>query len=450
MMAWRYSIIAALLAAGTLLVGRGWLVPSTSLTSHAPAPAPEAFNPPSVVPAPREPAATSTDWPIFRGDAGLRGLASAGTLDPPLQLRWTFKTGGAVKSSPIVVGQTLYIGSHDGKVYALHAHTGRKLWTFATDDQIEAPPLHVEGMIYIGSADGHLYALDSSSGQLRWRFAAQDKILGSANVLRDADGRARSIVFGSYDHHVYALHPADGSLQWSYVTDNFINGAPAIAGQRIVLGACDGKLHVLSADRGQLLMTVDLGGPIAGSPAVDGELACIGGYNNRFVAVRLSVSATPLRSSHESVIQASPLPAQAPPSDTDADAASTDHGPDDSALVWTYRDRNFPYFSSAAVTGDRVIFGGRDRRLHAVDQNTGERLWVFQARHKIDSSPVVVGNTVVVGSDDGRLYLLSLTDGSLLGSYTLGSAIVGSPAVVQGWVYVGADDGQVYAFESAK
>src|SRR5688572_32764335 len=28
-------------------------------------------------------------------------------------------------------------------------------------------------------------------------------------------------------------------------------------------------------------------------------------------------------------------------------------------IVWKYRDRNFPYFSSAAVTKDRVLIGHR-------------------------------------------------------------------------------------------
>ena len=41
--------------------------------------------------------------------------------------------------------------------------------------------------------------------------------------------------------------------------------------------------------------------------------------------------------------------------------------------VWTYKDRSFPYFSSPAVAGDRVVFGGRDKRLHCVRRDTGAR-----------------------------------------------------------------------------
>jgi eukaryotic-like serine/threonine-protein kinase len=72
---------------------------------------------------------------------------------------------------------------------------------------------------------------------------------------------------------------------------------------------------------------------------------------------------------------------------------------------WTFRDRNFPYFSSPAVSAKRVVIGGRDRRLHGLHRETGEPAWVFASRGRIDSSPVIVGDKVVVGSDDGRLYM---------------------------------------------
>ena len=38
-------------------------------------------------------------WQIFRGDAGLSGVA-AGGLPDSLSLRWTFRTGDEIKSSP--------------------------------------------------------------------------------------------------------------------------------------------------------------------------------------------------------------------------------------------------------------------------------------------------------------------------------------------------------------
>ena len=43
-------------------------------------------------------------------------------------------------------------------------------------------------------------------------------------------------------------------------------------------------------------------------------------------------------------------------------------------MVWTYRhpQRNFPFYSSAAVSGGRVFVGGRDKLVHALDARTGQ------------------------------------------------------------------------------
>ena len=41
---------------------------------------------------------------------------------------WTFKTGGEVKSSPVVAGDRVLIGSYDTYLYALGAKDGKVLW----------------------------------------------------------------------------------------------------------------------------------------------------------------------------------------------------------------------------------------------------------------------------------------------------------------------------------
>jgi outer membrane protein assembly factor BamB len=114
--------------------------------------------------------------------------------------------------------------------------------------------------------------------------------------------------------------------------------------------------------------------------------------------------------------------------------------------VWEFRNREFPYFSSPAVTADRVIFGGRDKQLHCVNRANGATVWSFATRGKVDSSPVVCDGKIVVGSNDGRLYLVSLTDGRELWSYEIGQSIESSPAVADGKIVIGSNDGNVYCF----
>jgi outer membrane protein assembly factor BamB len=75
------------------------------------------------------------------------------------QMLWAFQTEGSVRSSPAVVGKTVYIGSEEGRLYAVDATSGQRLWEVGTDDRITSSPAVADGMIYIGSHDGNLYAI---------------------------------------------------------------------------------------------------------------------------------------------------------------------------------------------------------------------------------------------------------------------------------------------------
>ncbi|MFJ9597987.1 PQQ-binding-like beta-propeller repeat protein, partial [Streptomyces virginiae] len=60
----------------------------------------------------------------------------------------------------------VYIGSSDGKVYALDAATGTPRWAHTTAGAVwSSSPAVVDGIIYIGSNDKKVYALDAATGR---------------------------------------------------------------------------------------------------------------------------------------------------------------------------------------------------------------------------------------------------------------------------------------------
>jgi outer membrane protein assembly factor BamB len=75
-------------------------------------------------------------------------------------VRWEFATGGAVRSSPAVAGSVVFVGSEDGRLYAVDAASGAKLWDFLTGDKITSSPAVVNGVVYVGSHDGNVYAIE--------------------------------------------------------------------------------------------------------------------------------------------------------------------------------------------------------------------------------------------------------------------------------------------------
>src|SRR5205807_4201508 len=100
--------------------------------------------------------AHGSGWPMFRGEPALRGVA-LGSLPPKLQLAWSFKTGGPVKSSPAIEQDKVFVGSNDESVYGLSFAAGKPLWAFKTGGAVESSPLALDGKVFVGSSDGVLY-----------------------------------------------------------------------------------------------------------------------------------------------------------------------------------------------------------------------------------------------------------------------------------------------------
>jgi eukaryotic-like serine/threonine-protein kinase len=353
--------------------------------------------------------ATADSWPMFRGNPGLTGVAP-GKLPDSLGLLWQFKLGAPTKSSAAISGGRVFIGSDDGSVYALDFANGQKVWSFKTGGPIESSPLVLNGKVYIGSSDNFLYALNAADGKQLWKLETGDKILGAPNWVKSPDGKSDWILAGSYDFKLYCADATTGKTNWTFETGNYINGSPAVADGKTVFGGCDALLHVINLADGKKIKEVEAGAYIAGSGAFEKGNFYIGHYENEFLCADLNVG----------------------------------------KIAWKFKDKNFPYFSSPALTAERVIFGGRDKKLHCLNRSNGEELWNFSARGKVDSSPVVVDGKVVVGSDDGRLYVVKLADGSELWSYEIGQPVISSPAIASGRVVIGGEDGNVYCFGEGK
>jgi len=219
-------------------------------------------------------------WPIFRGDQSLTGFAK-GSIPDKLRLLWTFRSGDEIRSSPVVGRGRVFIGSADGKIYALNLIDGKKIWEFDTGNAIEAPPLLVNETVYIGSLSGIFYALNAGSGELKWKYETGNRIAGSANWIPAGKGKGIRILVGSYDNMMHCVDSDSGKKVWTYQTDNFINGSPSVSeafNGIVVFGGCDAQIHLISARKGTEIAVIDTGSYIAASVAVSGNHAFVGNY----------------------------------------------------------------------------------------------------------------------------------------------------------------------------
>ncbi len=76
----------------------------------------------------------------------------------------------SVQSSPAVADGKVYVGSREGKVYALDASTGAFIWSYTTGNEVQSSPAVAGGIVFVGSIDGKVYALSATNGALMWSY----------------------------------------------------------------------------------------------------------------------------------------------------------------------------------------------------------------------------------------------------------------------------------------
>lgn len=208
------------------------------------------------------------------------------------ELIWSYSDGdgkmGHVIGAPAVINGVIYFGAaagdvgYTGTVYALNAENGGLIWKYYIGDEISASPVVIDNVVYIGAGYGpHLpgdgmYALDARTGELLWYFDTNNEPITSSAAVKNG-----KLYFGSHTKKIYASNAENGSMIWSFETDSFILSSPAIAGDKVYVGA-GVNFYVLDAANGRLIQKLYIGGgSVVNSPAI--------AYGKVYVASRYGI-----------------------------------------------------------------------------------------------------------------------------------------------------------------
>lgn len=121
------------------------------------------------------------DWPVYGHDPGAMRYSPLQQIDTSnvgkLHRAWTYHTGDTgneFESTPIVVGNRMYLSTEISRIVALEPETGKQIWSY--DAKVRRPREHrgvaywpgnrnTPARILLGTGDGRLIALDAATGK---------------------------------------------------------------------------------------------------------------------------------------------------------------------------------------------------------------------------------------------------------------------------------------------
>jgi len=389
-------------------------------------------------------------WPMLHGNLRHTGLSPYNTTHVNGTLKWSFETNDSVESSPAIgVDGTIYIGSHDGYLYAINPD-GTLKWKFkagypiydewgqSNKSILASPAIASDGTIYFVALSNNFFALNPD-GSEKWSYPVHVYFNLWTSPAIGPDG---TIYIGSESYppgqnvkqefggRLYALNP-DGTLKWRYDTDSSGFGNPPAIGS-------DGTIYTSGGDwdqekqaftyaifafnpDGSVKWKFKPDAVVEGSPTIaeDGTIY-VGTKNGKFYALNPD-------GSQKWIFQA---------------------GGGISAL--------------AAIGKDGTIYiGSWDGNFYALNPE-GKELWRFDVKQGRDpklfetqsgketiTSSAAIANegTIYFGDGVDTFYALDLNGTEKWHYSTRGAGFSASPAIGKdGTVYIASVDHKVYAF----
>ncbi len=340
--------------------------------------------------------AADSPWPMFQGNVQHTGLSTYDTSKVNGAVTWTFETGDGIESSPTIAEDgTIYVGSHDGYLYALNSG-GTLKWKFKPAEPIynkqwkhysgilSSPTIAKDGTVYVIAPDDYLYAV--KDGKEKWRFPLKwnaidfwtSATIGSDGTIYVGSARTEPTDTGLVAGF-YAL-ASDGKEKWYYAIDAGVTSVPAIAE--------DGTIYV----NGNMLKKT-------------ADAATAEGYVFAFN-----------------------------PNGT---------------LKWRFKLQDWVESSPSIAVDGTVYTGSKEGRVYALNPADGSKKWEFVASDGIGGAPAI-GNdgTLYIGSWDNNMYALT-PNGKEKWRFTVDSGFetIGSSAVIgaDGTIYFGTSTGILYA-----
>ena len=338
-----------------------------------------------------------------------------------LKSRWSRGVGdgqgeGLLKINPILVGDSLYAASAEGRVMSVDPESGRVRWKQNLDLALSGGVGHHGNSVFVGASEGLVMRLDAASGSEIWRAPV------SGEVLSAPQGDGRYVVAQTYDGKLMGFDYETGEVRWTYTSDVPVltlrgTGTPMILGDNAIAGFADGKVVAINLRSGNVAWEVRVAIPqgrseierivdIDGSMAVQSNELYVASYQGRLAAI------------------------------------DTRSG----RRLW---QRNVSSVSGVGVGFGNVYVADDDGTVSAFLRNgQGVRWQNIDLGFRDLSRPTPVNSYVAVVDFEGYLHLLSQVDGEIVGRTKVDSSGARADMLTRGnRLFVFTNDGALKAYD---
>ena len=364
-------------------------------------------------------AAPANAWPMFRGTAAGTGR-SASVLRLPLEVIWKRELSKVgFDATPVILEGTVYLGDLDGRFFAVRLDDGTVRWEDRSAAGYSAAAA-AGTLVVVGDLEGIVRGFDRATGRERWQHATEGEISGGPTLLPAGGRLPERVLVGSQDTTLRCLALADGRLLWQQSIPDQIRCSPTVAGGRVFLAGCDGRLHVIDAANGEKIGELPIDGPTGTTPAAHGGRVFFGSEGGTFWGIEIAGPSVAWKSAPAAGAQA--------------------------------------YRSTAAIAegggGPVAIVGSRGRMLTAFTLADGKPAWRQRMRGRVDASPLVVTaesdgarrELAIVGDAAGRVVAVATDSGEFVWEFDAGAGFSASPAAAEGRLLLAGEDGTLWCF----
>jgi len=354
------------------------------------------------------------------------GIAPEGsTMGKGYELAWkteplNIRKYSASKSTPVVTGDYVFVGTDRTTLVALSRGTGEVLWEFAPDISerhqkgIHGSPATDGQFVYIGTYGGWVYSLNFE-GQVRWKTRASKWVGSSPTIIGDElfiggettrNGEGSGFLLG--------LSKLTGKVIFkSKDLANYCHSTPTWEGDLVWMGDNSGRLSCWNVSHKgteeEPIWEFNTGGDIKTTAAVYGDNVYITSWDKCLYSINKFKGTKNWEFCGYSYIMASP---------------------------------------SVDPVNNNIIFADMLSYLFAVDIDTGKLKWKKKVGHPMQSSPTLLlqEGKGMIGTHDNSVVVFSLKDGHLVYQINTLEKVTNPPVIIDDSLFIFDFVGNTYCF----